>query len=107
MAVEVPAHANCMSKTLNPGDIAVIDINECIPHSPPGNIYLVQEPGGGMAHIKRVRSQRVHDSDFLVFYGDNPEYGPEMFSLDRDYNRRLSDALKGKVIAAFSNMSMK
>jgi hypothetical protein len=107
LAVEIHSQANCMSNTLNPGDIAVIDIKECIPHQPPGNIYLVKEPGNGKAHIKRVRSQRVNDSDFLVFYGDNPGFGPEMFSLERDYKGRLADALKGKVVAAFSNMSFK
>ncbi len=107
LAVEIPAQANCMSNTLNPGDIVVIDIKECIPQQPPGNIYLVQEPGYGKAHIKRVRNQRQNDSDFLVFYGDNPTLGPQMFSLDRDYNGRLSDAIKGKVVAAFSNMSLK
>jgi transcriptional regulator with XRE-family HTH domain len=107
IAMEIPANANCMSTTLNPGDIVVIDINECSPQSPPGNIYLVHEPGDNKAQVKRVRTQRVHDSDFLVFYGDNPELGPKMFCLDRDYNGRLKDALKGKVVAAFTSMSMK
>jgi transcriptional regulator with XRE-family HTH domain len=107
IAMEIPENENCMSRTLNPGDIVVIDINECSPQSPPGNIYIVHEPGENKAQVKRVRTQRVHDSDFLVFYGDNSEFGPKMFSLERDYNGKIMNAVKGKVVAAFISMYIK
>ncbi len=107
IASELPPNFISMAPTLNPGDLVVIDINECIPHSPPGNIYLVQEPGNGSAQIRRVRNQRRENKDYLVFYCDNPEFGPDLFNLDQDYEGKLWMALKGKVVAAFSNMSVK
>lgn len=107
IAVEVASSWSCMMPTFSPGDLLIIDINECIPHSPPGNIYLVQEPNNGNANIKRVKSQRKRGKDFLIYYCDNPEFGPDMFSVDNDFEGRLVNGLKGKVIASFSNMSAK
>lgn len=105
IAVEVTSNRGCMIPTFNSGDLLIIDINECIPHPPPGNIYLVQEPNSRHAYIKRVKSQRKRGKDFLIYYCDNPEFGPDIFNVDNDYEGKLVNGLKGKVVASFCNMS--
>ncbi|MFW5970492.1 MAG: S24 family peptidase [Desulfovermiculus sp.] len=109
-AVEIDGReGNSMIPTLHPGDLVLLDRNEFLPKTPPGNIYLVQMPDGddmGLA-IKRVRTQRKNGKELVVFYSDNPEYGPEVFDLDSDYDGDIRRAIKGRVVWSWSDMTKK
>jgi transcriptional regulator with XRE-family HTH domain len=109
-AVEIDSReGNSMEPTLHPGDLVLIDRSEFLPKSPPGNIYLVQMPDGGdmSLAIKRVRMQQKNGHELVVFYSDNPEYGPEVFDLESDYDGDVRRAIKGRVVWSWSDMTKK
>jgi len=86
-AVEIGKDQISMQPTLHPGDLVLVDRDDWLPKNPPGNIYLVQEPAtdeAGLA-IKRVRLQRKNGRELVVFFSDNPDYVPELYDLDADY----------------------
>lgn len=98
-----------MEPTLHPEDLALIDRDDRVPREPPGNIYLVQLPSGdemGLA-IKRARTQRKDGKELIVFYSDNPEFGPEIYDLASDYGNNIRNAIKGRVIWSWSDMTKK
>jgi phage repressor protein C with HTH and peptisase S24 domain len=98
-----------MEPTLHPEDLALIDRDDRVPREPPGNIYLVQLPSGdemGLA-IKRARTQRKDGKELIVFYSDNPEFGPEIYDLASDYDNNIRNAIKGRVVWSWSDMTKK
>ena len=108
-AVEIGQGQLSMVPTLHPGDLVLIDRNDRIPHNPPGNIYLIQEPAAdeaGLA-IKRVRLQRKNDRELVVFFSDNTDYMPEIYDLNTDYDGDLRRAIKGRVVWSWSDMTKK
>lgn len=107
VALELPANSTSMSPSLNPGDLLIVDIHDRIPQSPPGNIYLVRDPATGKAMIRRVGNTHKNGHDYLVYYTDNTLATPEMINIDKELAGRLENALKGRVVAAFCNMSIK
>lgn len=109
-AVEIDSReGNSMEPTLHPGDLVLLDRSEFLPKSPPGNIYLVQMPEGGdmSLAIKRVRVQQKNGRELVVFYSDNPEYGPEVYDLESDYDGDMRRAIKGRVVWSWSDMTKK
>lgn len=109
VAVEVGMGQRSMEPTLHPGDIVLVDRNDRIPQGRQGNIYLVRAPSSdeaGLA-IKRVALQKKNSHDLVVFYSDNNEFAPEVYSLDSDYNDDIRQAVLGRVIWSWSDMSKK
>jgi len=108
IALKVGTHEISMAPTLHPGDIVLVDRNDCDP-SPAGKIMLVCEPGvEGNAHIKRVNTNRLEDDLELIFYSDNSrDFPPTTHRLDRDYDGNINRAIGGNVVWAWSDMSRK
>lgn len=110
VAVEIGKDQRSMEPTLHPGDIVLIDRNDFIPKSPPGNIYLVRFPGGdgeaGLS-IKRVQLYSKNKQDLISFYSDNPQYPPDIYDLNVEYDGDIKRAIVGRVVWAWSDMSKK
>jgi len=110
VAVEIGRDQRSMEPTLHPGDIVLIDRNDFIPKSPPGNIYLVRFPGGdgeaGLS-IKRVQLYSKNKQDLISFYSDNPQYPPDIYDLNVEYDGDIKRAIVGRVVWAWSDMSKK
>ena len=107
VALELPADSTSMSPSLNPGDLLIVDIHDRIPQSAPGNIYLVCDPATEKALVRRVGKTHKKGNDFLVYYTDNTLVTPTMFNIETELGGRLENGLKGKLVAAFCNMSLK
>lgn len=110
LAVEVGENQRSMAPTLNPLDIILLDRNDI--HSepaPPGNIFLVQEPGPDYAKsVKRVVFERKKHGLNIVFYSDNAvEYPPRTFDFEAEYGGDITNALIGRVVWAWSDMTRK
>jgi hypothetical protein len=110
LAVEVGRNQRSMIPTLHPEDIVLVDRNdwgENSRYSPPGNIYLVREPGqegGGM--VKRVSLSSKDDEQIIIFYSDNKEYTPDLYKISA-YNNNIRNAIVGKVVWAWADLSQK
>lgn len=110
-AVWIGRNQNSMVPTLHPRDIVLIDKSVIrdgmMDPRPPGNIYLVQEPDGGLA-IKRVMFERKKDDLQLVFYSDNAvEHPPRTYKLIEDFEGNMHNALIGWVIWAWTDVTRK
>lgn len=110
VAVRVGKAQTSMSPTIHPGDILLVDRNDVHREpSPPGNIYLVQDPPPdyGLA-VKRVVFERQSRRLRVVFYSDNAvEHPPRTYDFDADYAGDVTRALIGRVVWAWSDMSRK
>ncbi|WP_043806235.1 S24 family peptidase [Desulfocurvibacter africanus] len=108
LAVEIERRSTSMVPTLHPRDIVLVDRND-IEITKPGGIYLVREPGQtGGGKVKRVQLTKRKDETLVVYYSDNQEENPpEVYSLQADFNDRLSDAIIGRVVWAWSDMTRK
>ncbi|MDR1659826.1 MAG: S24/S26 family peptidase [Desulfovibrio sp.] len=111
LAVEIGKNQRSMADTLYPGDIVLVDRNdwgEQTGYEPPGNIFLVREPGqegGGM--VKRVSMEGSGASQTIIFYSDNAkEYAPKPYSMSR-YDYDIRNAIIGRVVWAWADLSKK
>ena len=110
LAVEIGKNQRSMIPTLHPGDIVLVDRNDWGQqgHAPPGNIFLVREPGqegGGM--VKRVSTAGKGELATITFYSDNAtEYGPEVYHMHQ-YDHDVQQAIVGRVVWAWADLSRK
>jgi len=110
LAVEIEKGQASMTPTLHPEDIVLVDRDDWGQQSgytPPGNIYLVREPGqedGGM--VKRVALAGKGDMGTITFYSDNKEGGPDTHLMS-SYDHDLRQAIVGKVVWAWTDLSRK
>ena len=111
LAVEVGMNQRSMVPTLHPKDIILVDRDDWGQFSgyqPPGNIFLVREPGQeGGGKVKRVSLSGKGDLATITFYSDNStEYGPEVFHMSQ-YDNDLRSAIVGRVVWAWADLSRK
>lgn len=110
IAVEVGKNQRSMVPTLHPQDIVLVnrdDYGDTMGYKPPGNIFLVREPGQeGGAMVKRVSITKLKDFSTITFYSDNPEYEPETFPMS-EYEDNLKNAIIGRVVWAWTDLSRK
>ncbi len=110
IAVEVGKNQRSMSPTLLPGDIVLVDRKDWGQNGfyCPGNIFLVREPGQeGGGKIKRVALSGKGEGAIITFYSDNvAENEPEPFPLSL-YDGDLRNAIVGRVICAWADLSRK
>lgn len=108
IAVELAADAHSMEPTLCPGDIVLVDRKE-LEVSQNGKMWLVLDPDDGSGRIKRVNFKFMEkEKDFrLIFYSDNPEYPPEVYSLKTHFEGSWHKAIAGRVLWAWSDVSNK
>ncbi|MDR2160919.1 MAG: XRE family transcriptional regulator [Desulfovibrio sp.] len=111
LAVEIGQNQRSMIPTLHPLDIVLVDRGdwgEQTGHTPPGNIFLVREPGQeGGAMVKRVSLAGSGDLATITFYSDNAaEYGPETYHLAQ-YESSPRQAIVGRVVWAWADLSRK
>lgn len=107
LAVEIAKGSRSMVPTLYPGDIVLVDRDDCTVSSP-GKMWLVKdEYDQGM--IKRVKIDKVSRDDLsITYYSDNiKDYPPITYSLRRHFDNDLSRAIVGRVIWAWSDVSEK
>jgi len=111
-AVRVGKNQDSMVPTLHPDDILLIDKgvvsdNMMEPH-PPGNIFLVQEPAPdcGLA-VKRVLFEQGRQSMRIVFYSDNTIAHPPRTYDFTEFENNIHNALIGRVVWAWSDMTRK
>ena len=110
LAVEVGRHQRSMIPTLHPFDIVLVDRNDFgeFGYTPPGNIFLVREPGqegGGM--VKRVSMSGKEEKSLITFYSDNAtEYAPETYPMSH-YDFDIKQAIVGRVVWAWADLSRK
>ena len=109
LAVEVGKESDSMEPLISPYDIVLVDRDDFVPQQDGRGIYLVREPGqlgGGM--IKRVQVHRVKGETQVVFYSDNKKYGPEPPRfLDADYGDRWENAIVGRCVWSWSDLTRK
>lgn len=108
LAVEIEKGSTSMVPLLRPGDIVLVDRDDCDPGKP-GGIFLVREPGQeGGAMVKRVATKPVDHDLLITFYSENAAENPaESYSLKADYNDRIQDAIVGRCVWAWSDITGK
>lgn len=108
LAVEIEKGSTSMVPLLRPGDIVLVDRDDCDPGKP-GGIFLVREPGQeGGAMVKRVATKPVDHDLLITFYSENAAENPaESYSLKGDYNDRIQDAIVGRCVWAWSDITGK
>lgn len=108
LAVEIEKGSTSMVPLLRPGDIVLVDRDDCDPGKP-GGIFLVREPGQeGGAMVKRVATKVVDHDLLITFYSENAAENPaDTFSLKADYNNRIQDAIVGRCVWAWSDITGK
>lgn len=108
LAVVIGRNQRSMVPTLHPEDIVLVNRDDYgqYGYAPPGNIFLVRDPGmdGGM--VKRVSVTEKGRRSTITLYSDNPEYGPETFHLD-EYDNDIKKAIVGRVVWAWTDLSRK
>lgn len=112
LAVEIGKNQRSMVPLLHPGDIVLVDLDDKGDpgaYRPPGNIFLVREPGQeGGGKIKRVSLSGTGQNTILTFYSENvQENEPEPYFLGQDYDNDISRAIVGKVVWAWTDLSRK
>ena len=112
IAVEVSRNSRSMVPLLHPGDIVLVDLDDWGQDSrydPPGNIFLVREPGQeGGGKIKRVTVSGKGENCSIIYYSENvQENVPEPYSLSHDFDGELRKAIVGKVVWAWTDLSRK
>jgi hypothetical protein len=112
LAVEIGKGQKSMVPLLYPEDIVLVDRNdwgENTRYAKPGNIYLVREPrqDGAGGKIKRVSIAGHGEEQTIIFTSENAEdLGPEPHKMS-EYNYNIRNAIIGKVIWAWSDLTGK
>jgi transcriptional regulator with XRE-family HTH domain len=110
LAVEIGKSQTSMMPTLHPLDIVLVDRDDWGQqgnYSPPGNIFMVREPGQeGGAMVKRVAVAGRGETSTVTFYSDNRDVGPETYLLSL-YEFDLRRAIVGKVVWSWVDLSRK
>lgn len=113
LAVELGADELYLAPTLRPGDIVLVDRDDWGQSGqnrfePPGNIFLVREPGrasGGAVRRVVLNGQGCQNGQAsLTFYGDNPACRPETMPLGQ-FGGDLRRAVLGRVVCSCSDFS--
>jgi hypothetical protein len=105
-AVRIEEGELSMAPMLLPGDTVLVDRAEKS-LEPAGRIMLVREPEG-VCSIKRVVARSVDGDTELVFYSETPrEHPPRVYRLNRDYGGEIVEAIGGRVIWAWNDMTRK
>lgn len=112
IAVEVGKHSRSMTPLLHPGDLVLVDLDDkgdVSGFSPPGNIYLVREPGQeGGGKLKRVSMSGRGRNAIITYYSENTaENEPEPYFLHEDFGGDPSRAIVGKVVWAWTDLARK
>lgn len=106
IAVEIGRGQRSMVPTLHPLDIVLVDMDDRVP-GPGKGMFLVKEPDGS-AMVKRVSTEIRNGKTHFIFYSDNAqEYPPSMYVLEEDYGGHMDNAIVGKVLWAWSDMTQK
>lgn len=104
-AARVPEGDLAMVPALHPGDLVLVDRTDRRPHD--GGLMLVDGPAGP-ARIRRAALRPGQGDDELVLYSDNPrEYPPQSLLVGRDLSGDPANALAGRVLFAWSDMTRK
>lgn len=104
-AARVPEGDLSMVPALHPGDLVLVDRADRAPHD--GGLMLVSGPAG-TPRIRRVAVRPLDNDSELVLYSDNPrEYPPQSLRLARDLFGDPANALAGRVLFAWSDMTRK
>lgn len=108
LAVEIEKGSTSMVPLLRPGDIVLVDRDDCDPGKP-GGIFLVREPGQeGGAMVKRVATKPVDHDLLITFYSENAAENPaDTFSLNKDYDGEISKAIVGRCVWAWADITGK
>ena len=111
IAVEIGKNSRSMVPLLHPGDTALVDLDDWGEDgfSPPGNIFLVREPGQeGGGKIKRVSVSGQGKNETIIYYSENvAENEPEPYFISQDFDGDLRKAIVGKVVWAWTDLSRK
>lgn len=112
LAVEIGKNSRSMIPLLHPGDIVLVDLEDKGVDSgfrPPGNIFLVREPGQeGGGKVKRVSLTQEKDETILTYYSENiQEHEPESYLLSKYFDGETGNAIVGKVVWAWTDLSRK
>jgi len=109
LAVEIGQDQRSMVPTLHPLDIILVDRDDWgknTGYRPPGNIFLVRKPGkevGGMVRRVSLSDKR----DIISFYSDDSAaYGPDVYHMSQ-YNNDIRNAIIGRVVWAWTDLSRK
>jgi len=108
LAVEIEKGSTSMIPLLRPGDIVLVNRDDFTPDKP-GGIFLVREPGQDSgAMVKRVATKQRNGDTLVTFYSDNAaENPPTSYSLGADYGGVISNAIVGRCIWSWSDLSGK
>jgi len=111
IGVKIAKGETSMKGLMNPGDIVVVDRDD-IPKNPmpPGNIYLVRDPDSpGGVMIKRVIFQESKKGNLdIVFYSENAaDHPPKVFDFHETFSDNAAEAIVGRVVVCFANMTDK
>lgn len=111
IGVKIAKGETSMKGLMNPGDIVVVDRDD-IPKNPipPGNIYLVRDPDSpGGVMIKRVIFQESKKGNLdIVFYSENAaDHPPKVFDFHETFGDNATEAIVGRVVVCFSDMTDK
>lgn len=106
VAVTVAKDQYSMVPLIFPGDILLVDKNDCEP-KPPGSIMLVIEPEPERGErIKRVATKRRDGDMEITFYSQDAErYPPDTYYLNRDYGGDIRNAIGGRVLWGWTDIT--
>lgn len=106
VAVALGQEDTVLAPGLMPGDVVLVDRAERSP-DPGGKIMLVTPPQGPPL-FRRVAARELGGETELVFYGDDPRRSPpQVHLLGRDFGGELSRAVAGRVVWAFTDMTLR
>lgn len=108
IAVRLANTAMSMQPTLWPGDIVLVHLGEKTVDYP-GKIWLVKDPDGE-GKIKRVSIKHLpqEKDDQITYYSDNAaEYPPEVYSLKRHFLGNWGNAIVGRVLWGWTDLTRK
>lgn len=109
IAVAVGKNQTSMEPTLHPGDLVLVDRNDFGQNGirTTGNIFLVLEPGQeGGGKIKRVALTGGRNG-IITFYSDNVKFNEPEPHMLAEYDNDLRNAIVGRVVWAWSDMTAK
>ncbi len=106
LAVEIERGSTSMVPLLHPGDIVLVDREDKKPERR-GNIFLVREPHPSSATmIKRVSMKPIDGDVLLTFYSEDSAENPaESFNLRVDYDNDISNAIVGRCVWVWSDLT--
>ncbi|TVM35637.1 helix-turn-helix transcriptional regulator [Oceanidesulfovibrio marinus] len=106
VAVTVAKDQYSMVPLIFPGDILLVDRNDYEP-KPPGSIMLVIEPEPDRGErIKRVATKRRDGDMEITFYSQDAErYPPDTYYLNRDYGGDIRNAIGGRVLWGWTDIT--